>query len=117
MIKALIDTVMSVVGKFIPDPDKKLEFKEKISTALIDNESEWRKDAVALQTATSGVKWIDGFKHLVRPVIAFAIVIQWYLYKFGVIEVWTQEDTLVFGAIIGFYFISRGIEKKITKVL
>ncbi len=117
MFKAIVDTVMSVVNKFIPDADKKLEVKEKISSALIDNEKNWRDSAVALQVHDSGVKWINGFKHLVRPVIALAIVIQWELYKFGVIDVWTKEDSIILGAVVGFYFISRGIEKAITKVL
>jgi len=117
MFKAIIDTVMGIVDKFIPDPDKKLEFKKTVSTALIDNESEWRKDSVTLQTSDSGNRFVNGMKHIVRPLISFAVVIQWYLYKFDVIDVWTKEDSIVLGAVIGFYFISRGIEKGIAKVL
>lgn len=117
MIKSIIDAVMGVIDKIIPDANKKIELKKEISTALIDNEAVWRTEAVKLQTHSSGVKWIDGFKHLIRPLIALCLFAQYTLWKFGLIEVWTKTDTYLLGAVVGFYFISRGIEKSITKVL
>lgn len=113
----IVDSIMGIVDKFIPNAEKKLEFKQTLSTMLLENETEWRKDVISLETSTSGVKWIDGFKHLIRPAIALAMTIQYFLYKFGYVDVWTSTDTYLFGAVIGFYFISRGVEKSITKVL
>ena len=113
----IINGIMGIVDKLIPDADKKIEFKEKLSTMLLENEDEWRKQVVRLQIHNSGIKWIDGFKHLIRPLLEMALSIQYFLYKFGVITVWTDTDTYLLGAVIGFYFISRGVEKSINRIL
>ena len=75
----IIDGVMGIVDKLIPNADKKLEFKDKLSTLLLENESEWRSQAIQLQVHNSGVRWIDGFKHLIRPLLALAMTVQYFL--------------------------------------
>ena len=84
--------------------------------------------ATKAQGQKSGVKWIDGFNSLLRPLIAFwwvivlysgALVVQFYalVWKFhesvpvAVLTVFGEQEKAIALSIIGFVFVDRSIRK------
>ena len=84
--------------------------------------------ATKAQGQKSGVKWIDGFNSLQRPLIAFwwvivlysgALVVQFYalVWKFhesvpvAVLTVFGEQEKAIALSIIGFVFVDRSIRK------
>ena len=84
--------------------------------------------ATKAQGQKSGVKWIDGFNSLLRPLIAFwwvivlysgALVVQFYalVWKFhesvpvAVMTVFGEQEKAIALSIIGFVFVDRSIRR------
>ena len=84
--------------------------------------------ATKAQGQKSGVRWIDGFNSLLRPLIAFwwvivlysgALVVQFYalVWKFhesvptAVLTVFGEQEKAIALSIIGFVFVDRSIRK------
>ena len=84
--------------------------------------------AAKAQGQKSGVKWIDGFNSLLRPLIAFwwvivlysgALVVQFYalVWKFhesiptAVLTVFGDQEKAIALSIIGFVFVDRAIRR------
>lgn len=115
IIKWLIDKVMGVADKFIPDAKERLKFRENILIIVSELESKFYDVIVKLQGQSSGSKLIDGFKHTVRPIIALAVLLQWILARHGLTPEFTQNEMYLLYGVFAFYFASRGFEKILKK--
>ncbi len=115
LIKWLVDKITGVADKFIPDAEKKLEFRENVLLIISELESKFYDVIVKLQSISSGSKIIDGFKHTVRPIIALTILTEWMLARHGLAPEFTQNEMYLLGGVFAFYFVSRGVEKIVGK--
>jgi len=116
VVRDLLKSVRTVIDKVIPDADKREELKGEVSELLLDAESKYHEQAVKLQLASSGVRWIDGMKHLIRPVITLLMVLRMVSAWLGAPPLDAQEWMLLQIA-VGFYFLSRGAEKIVKKIV
>ena len=78
----------------------------ELSTQLTDK---YYEVIVALQTQSSGSKFVDGIKHLVRPIIAIVMMYEQIAWNHGWLV--NEPNQWITNGIIAFYFASRGIEK------
>lgn len=86
------------------------------------------KEAITGQNAPSGIKWIDGFSKLMRPLITFQWVILLYpaviITTFVVLitqgvpvidamgKVWGVDEKALVAGIINFWFLDRILKRK-----
>ena len=119
--------------------DKQLEFtklqgNQKMAEIGAQNQGEWNtgylealKSAIAAQAQPTGVKWIDGFNALMRPLIAFQWVI--LLYPATIVAVFLitinsgtapseallkcfgPDEKAIASGIINFFFLNRVFDK------
>lgn len=116
MLDRVLGTVDSVLDKFLPDADTKVEARKEIAGAVLDAESAYIKEIVSLQKQTSGITWVDGIKHLIRPLITMIMMGRLVFWWVGGPALVDNEWKLLI-IVCSFYFFSRGAEKIIRKVL
>lgn len=87
---------------------------------------------LALTKVSTGIRWIDGLRGSVRPIITYAFfgmycttklaqylvlidpALPWQSsmsYEQAIIALWNAEDMALFSGIMAFWFTNRGIEK------
>lgn len=88
---------------------KQVEIKSDADIAMQDAES----FTAAMKTinAKSGIKWIDGFNALIRPLCASVALMLWVMALNGQGFTLTEWDRELVGAIIGFWFAHRIYKK------
>lgn len=116
MIQGIIKAVGQVIDKVIPDATKREDIKSEISALLINAEMGYIKQIVELQKQTSGIKWVDTIKHLIRPGICVIMFSRFVASWFGAGSL-SKEEWWILQGVIAFYFLSRGAEKIIRKAL
>jgi len=116
MLHKILGTVEDVLDKFIPDADLKEEAKRDITASVLDAESTYIKEIVSLQKQTSGITWVDGVKHLIRPLITMVMMGRLVFWWAGGPDLVANEWKLLI-IVCSFYFFSRGAEKIIKKVV
>lgn len=79
------------------------------------------------KTYTTGITWVDALNGSVRPVISYGFFLLYSFMKIVQLKyantelpwtiqaLWTDNDWAVFGAIIGFYFGQRGLNKALGR--
>lgn len=79
------------------------------------------------KTYTTGITWVDALNGSVRPVISYGFFLLYSFMKviqlkyadtslpWTIEALWTQNDWAVFGAIVGFYFGQRGLNKALGR--
>lgn len=145
----MITVISSLIGFFGAGLPKVLEYfqdkqDKKHELAIMQLQMEMANNANQLQlqavqsqenieeiksiykTFNTGIRWVDAFNGLVRPVIAFAliglyIVIEYMIFSLiysnnmltlDLIEcLWSDEDQALFTGIISYYFGSRAFNK------
>jgi|TARA_Y100000310_G_scaffold102770_1_gene100939 hypothetical protein len=90
--------------------------KSEISSLLIEAEGDYIRQIVRLQSQTSGLFAVDMLKHLIRPVIALIMIARMVSEWFGAPPL-SPDEWLVLKGVVGFYFVSRGVEKVIKKIV
>lgn len=110
--KWLVSSITDIAKTFIPTARKRLEFKQRVMEITMQLQDKYFEAIIKLQSMSSGVKWVDGFKHLVRPIIALSILSVYLTHKYGLIKTpLTEMDYYLIYGVFGFYFASRGLEK------
>jgi predicted component of type VI protein secretion system len=113
---SILNSIKGIIDKVIPDANKRVEVKEKIVDAFLDVDKEYLKAIVQIQTSSSGVKWIDGLKHLIRPIVTLMVMGRLLQSWIMGTEI-SSNEWLMIQIVVGFYFVSRGAEKMIKKIL
>ena len=115
IISTVGNTVTGILDKFVGDKigDKeRIELENQMKLAIMADIETHEKNIVALQTHKTGNKWVDGFRGLVRPLIALFFMGLFVADKFGYLDrPLTQFDQWVMGSIISFYFVLREVGK------
>lgn len=100
-----------IVGDKIDESDKE-KLKNEMAIAIIADVQTHEKNIVELQTHKTGNKWVDGFRGIVRPLIALFFMGLFVADKFEWIsKPLTDFDQWVMGSIISFYFVLREVGK------
>ena len=123
----LVNDVVGIVDKFVPDKTKKQEFEFELKKMLEQNNSEYEKmlledvnsarNLAAKQAEQSHGKFIEIYRSLPRPTIALISTFLWgYIILSRVITgmphlVLNHFDYGLIGAVFTFYFGSRTFEK------
>lgn len=144
IVSAIIGFISSIFPQALKVYDKKIEYAQEIKILEIQAQLQMqghlnRLEQIAVQedaeqyrtiykTFYSGVKWVDAFNALVRPVITFSFF-GLYAYikyvQFGYVSgadyltvyttLWGVEDQALFSSIIAFYFGNRTFNKLMDK--
>lgn len=78
------------------------------------------------QAKPTGIKWVDAVSATVRPIVTYMLVLMWILAKVAaysqlndgltweqaVLAIWGEQDHVLFSGVIGFWFVSRTLEKR-----
>ena len=121
IIGQILDIIEKAVDKIWPNADNKEELKAKLKSAIIDLALEGnklifmdldsaRKAYIAELQEQNVPSWIRGFRALVRPVIAFGVIV-FYIYARVKGIPLTSIDDITIGSIVAFYFGLRHLEK------
>jgi len=116
LTKPIFNAIQKAVDKIVPDANERLKLKDSLVTELLDADKSYLESLVKIQTSSSGVRWIDGIKHLVRPIITFMVMGRLLQSWITGVEI-SSNEWLLLQIVIGFYFVSRGAEKMIKKML
>lgn len=124
--------VLDVISEAIPDVDKKREFEHNFKMAVLEKESEFTKtivDDLKSSRELAGIefreikgKFIDFLRALPRPLLALIAGFIWAYSIFQRIDSTvphlelTYFDYSIIGAVIGFYFGFRWLDKKNGKM-
>lgn len=100
------------------------ELQISVSNAQADIQQQ--QSLYAFDAAASGIRWIDGLRSSVRPLITYVFFAVWLaievlLLSYGLQNsydllqlakvVWSEDTAAMFGAIVGFWFGNRALEK------
>lgn len=91
----------------------------------IQVEADIAESRALYRTYTTGIRWVDALNGTVRPVLAYAFFLLYFIIKcmqFAVIDLshplpwhlatlWSVEDQAIFAGIISFYFGQRAMSK------
>lgn len=118
--------------------DKQIEMQKLLGTQKME-EINVQADieefkALHQAPATSGIRWVDGLSGSVRPIITYLFFIAYALVKYAqyelltspemlpwlgkavtmdwkaaLVQLWTEEDAVLFSTIMAFWFGSRGV--------
>jgi len=116
MIGDIFKSISSIVDKFVPGAGERKKLKAELASLVLEAESAYIKQVAELMKQGSGIKWIDGIKHLIRPGICVIMFLRLVSSWFGAPALSQNEWWILQGA-VGFYFLSRGAEKIIRKAL
>jgi hypothetical protein len=79
------------------------------------------------QATKTGIAWVDALSASVRPILTYWWVVLYSLVKLAflsvaltsnipwdqaLISIWSEQDWAIVSAIIGFWFVSRSVDKK-----
>lgn len=120
-LSMLIEPLMSIIGKVIPDREQQEEIRASIVTQMLDQNSELVKAQSAIITAEAGGEsWIQ---RSWRPVTMLSFLALLFSYWLGFAPVYVIDNPdlveRLFSLLeigIGGYIASRGVEK-VTKTL
>ncbi len=101
--------VAKLIGKFIPDKNKALEFKLAFETLTEDKFNNARKHDIA--TFDKNDLFSNRLRSIVRPICTL-IAISWYVYARANEIPLGKEDYAIIGGILAFWFGFRPFEKK-----
>jgi len=137
----LLGTLLGFASSTIPDFLKILKDKEdrKHQLAMLDIRLRAEKESISLEADAAestalyahdsklgGVKWVDGLRASVRPVITYAFFILFSVVKVttihhlsaqgvgitdALIAVWDEETQVLFAAVISFWFGQRSMAR------
>ena len=114
LLKPLSDTVNKVLDKFLPDrisEAEKAQIQQEMSGAIMDDLFKHQSVIAQLQLHKTGSKIVDGFRGIVRPVIAIGMFALYAYHKVETGFVFDEFDKAMVTTIFGFYFGLRSIEK------
>lgn len=113
LAKWFTEKVLKTIIHLIPAGKKRIEFREKMADIYFQLNDKYYDVIVKLQGQSSGTKFVDGFKHMVRPIIALVMMYEQVAWNHG----WSvnEPNQWITNGIIGFYFASRGLEKTLGK--
>lgn len=156
MIETLLGGLMGGIFRIIPEvlkwmdrkderkhelslQDKQLEFQRLKGDQVMaeigaESQSQWNvgtldalKSAIAGQDALTGVKWVDGFSHLMRPLITFqwvivlypAVIVASYFMATAagtpplkaLVECFGPAEKALVSGILNFWFLGRVFDK------
>ena len=91
----------------------------------INAEADIAESRALYKTFYSGIRWVDALNGTVRPVLAYAFFILYFIIKcmqFSMVDLidplpwqmaylWSVEDQAIFAGIISFYFGQRAMSK------
>lgn len=100
--------------------------KEHLAATDVQADVQWSKNSFDSMAQQTGVKFVDGYRAMVRPSIAYGIFALFALHKIASISgfvhtgwhlsdlgmVWDSTDYNILSCVIGFYFGGRAFEKK-----
>lgn len=104
---------------------QKLGISQRLEEIRIANEAS--ESQALYKTWASGVGWVDALNGTVRPVLAYAFFLLYFLVKMSMLGglaeaqgngflyalplVWQEEDQAIFAGIISFYFGQRAMRR------
>ena len=114
LLKPVSDTVKTVLDKFLPDQiskSEKAQIQQEMSGAIMDDLFKHQSVIAQLQLHKTGSKLVDGFRGIVRPVIAIGMFSLYAYHKYATGFMFDEFDKAMVTTIFGFYFGLRSIEK------
>lgn len=117
---SVVDKVVGVVDKFVPDTDKANELKAEIENALIDAQAQMEVELTKRHaTDMSSDSWLSkNIRPLILVFLTVSTIALIYLTifildesKVALIQPWQGLLTVLLTTAYAFYFGSRGIEK------
>lgn len=97
---------------------EQLKFQGAQQLQIAEVQYESTEAEAIYKTYNSGVTWVDALNGTVRPVLAYAFFglyafLKYCYYKQGATGIlWTEDDMVIFSAIISYYFGSRCFNKR-----
>ncbi|MBN8530390.1 MAG: hypothetical protein J0L97_00810 [Alphaproteobacteria bacterium] len=104
---------------------QKLGLSQRLEEIRISSEA--AESQALYKTWKSGVDWVDALNGTVRPVLAYAFFLLYFLVKMAMLAglakvqgqgflyslplVWQEEDQAIFAGIISFYFGQRALRR------
>jgi len=113
---SIIKAIRTVIDKTVPDADKRVELKKSLVQAVKEADRERMQSMARVQAVSSGIRWVDGLKHLVRPFVVLLVMgrlLQSWITGAAI----SHSEWQLVQIVVGFYFFSRGTEKVVNKVL